>query len=246
MKFTLTVTDASLEEIKSLLGVGGAVELVVPPVIAHPAPAPSTVAVALPPIAPVVTPATSSSTTVPTPIAPPTVPAAPAPAPAADDAAPTSPAPAVDASGLPWDERIHSGNKALVQDGTWRQKRGLNDPAFKARVEAELRARVGQIPPPLPVVPVPPSAPAAPAVPEAAVTPPPLPVAPVVPEAAPPAPWSFELLLNRVAVGKLVGTPQLAEAMAKVGASAFGELALICATDPSKAAVVANHLGLQP
>lgn len=241
MKFTLTVTDASLEEIKSLLGVGGAVELVVPPVVAH---APSTVAVVLPPTAPVAPPATSSSTTVPTPIAPPTVPEAPAPAPAADDAAPTSPAPAVDASGLPWDERIHSGNKALVQDGTWRQKRGLNDPAFKARVEAELRARVGQIPPPLPVVPVPPPAPV---VPEAVVTPPPpLPAAPVVPEAAPPAPWSFETLLQRVVVGKLTGTPQLAAAMASVGATAFGDLALICATDPSKAAAVANHLGLQP
>lgn len=242
MKFTLTVTDASLEEIKSLLGVGGAVELVVPPA-PLPASAPSTVAVVLPPTAPAVPPATSSSTTVPTPIAPPIVPEAPAPAPAADDAAPTSPAPAVDASGLPWDERIHSGNKALVQDGTWRQKRGLNDMAFKARVEAELRARVGQIPPPLPVVPVPPPAPAAPvmpATPEAAVTPPPL------PDAAPPAPWSFETLLQRVVVGKLTGTPQLAAAMASVGATAFGDLALICATDPSKAAAVANHLGLQP
>ena len=46
----------------------------------------------------------------------------------------------LDIKGLPWDERIHAGTKAKNADGSWRQRRGLNDPALVARVEAELRA----------------------------------------------------------------------------------------------------------
>lgn len=45
-----------------------------------------------------------------------------------------------DANGLPWDERIHSGTKALNADGTWRTKRGV-DKALVAEVEAELRSQ---------------------------------------------------------------------------------------------------------
>jgi hypothetical protein len=48
-------------------------------------------------------------------------------------------APDTDANGLPWDERIHSGTKALNADGTWRTKRGV-DKALVAEVEAELRS----------------------------------------------------------------------------------------------------------
>jgi hypothetical protein len=51
------------------------------------------------------------------------------------EGAPTPPD--ADANGLPWDERIHSGTKALNADGTWRTKRGV-DKAFVAEVEAEL------------------------------------------------------------------------------------------------------------
>jgi len=49
-------------------------------------------------------------------------------------------APAVDSSGLPWDERIHSSNKAMTDKGVWRKRRGVSD-ATVAQVEAELRAR---------------------------------------------------------------------------------------------------------
>lgn len=80
------------------------------------------------------------------------VPAAAAAAPNASTAAtPTGTAPAatstpgatsgveLDKNGMPHDVRIHSENKAKVQDGSWRYRRNL-DPAVKAQVEAELRA----------------------------------------------------------------------------------------------------------
>lgn len=54
-------------------------------------------------------------------------------------------APAVDKNGLPWDGRIHSSNRKLNGDGTWRGIRktaGQPDAAAIAAVEAELRARV--------------------------------------------------------------------------------------------------------
>ena len=57
------------------------------------------------------------------PFAPPEPPAAP---------------PSVDASGLPWDARIHSESKATAADGTWRKRRGV-DPELVKQVEAELR-----------------------------------------------------------------------------------------------------------
>lgn len=60
-----------------------------------------------------------------------------------DDNAPANiNAPAADTSGLPWDERIHSRNKGLNADGTWRKKRGV-DGAMVAAVEAELKMRGG-------------------------------------------------------------------------------------------------------
>lgn len=50
--------------------------------------------------------------------------------------------PAVDGTGLPWDERIHSGGKSIKVDGTWTKKKGATPPVVAA-VEAELRARAG-------------------------------------------------------------------------------------------------------
>lgn len=49
-------------------------------------------------------------------------------------------APAVDSAGIPWDERIHSKNKGLNADGTWRKKRGVtaND---VTNVENELKVK---------------------------------------------------------------------------------------------------------
>lgn len=46
----------------------------------------------------------------------------------------------LDSDGLPWDERIHSPNKATVKSGAWRKKKGVSDDLVK-QVEAELRAR---------------------------------------------------------------------------------------------------------
>lgn len=54
-------------------------------------------------------------------------------------------APALDKDGLPWDERIHAGTKALNADGTWRGRRGI-DAGLKSKVEAELRATIGSAP----------------------------------------------------------------------------------------------------
>lgn len=78
---------------------------------------------------------------VPQPLAAAVPPAPPAPS---APAAPASPASAVelDKNGLPWDERIHAGTKAKNADGSWRQRRGLNDEALVKRVEAELRQLV--------------------------------------------------------------------------------------------------------
>ena len=50
-------------------------------------------------------------------------------------------APELDASGLPWDARIHAASKARVSNGTWRRKRNVSD-VEAAPVEAELRAKL--------------------------------------------------------------------------------------------------------
>ena len=52
----------------------------------------------------------------------------------------------VDSRGLPWDERIHSGNKEKGKDGVWRRRRGV-DPTFEKQVEAELYAAAGKTSP---------------------------------------------------------------------------------------------------
>lgn len=62
-----------------------------------------------------------------------------------------------DSAGLPWDARIHSENRALKADGTWRQRRNC-DPALVAAVTAELlgepQPTVTPVPPPPPPAPV--------------------------------------------------------------------------------------------
>lgn len=51
--------------------------------------------------------------------------------------------PATDKNGLPWDERIHAGTKALNADGTWKKRRGVDD-ATVAVVTAELTGAAPQ------------------------------------------------------------------------------------------------------
>lgn len=55
-----------------------------------------------------------------------------------EDAPVDGPVPATDVRGFPWDERIHSSNKALTKDGEWRKRRGVDD-ATVAAVESELQ-----------------------------------------------------------------------------------------------------------
>lgn len=66
----------------------------------------------------------------------------PAPEPQDDEPANATP-PATDKNGLPWDERIHAGTKALNTDGTWKKRRGVDD-ATVAAVTAELTSAAPQ------------------------------------------------------------------------------------------------------
>lgn len=63
---------------------------------------------------------------------------APPPGAAAGGAAPPAPSNALDSRGMPWDHRIHSGTKAKIAGGVWRQKRGV-DPALIASIEEQLK-----------------------------------------------------------------------------------------------------------
>lgn len=68
----------------------------------------------------------------------------PVPQPEPQDDEPTNDAPpAIDKNGLPWDERIHAGTKALNGDGTWKKRRGVDD-ATVAAVTAELTSAAPQ------------------------------------------------------------------------------------------------------
>lgn len=111
----------------------------------------------------------------------------PPPPPAAVDAV------KLDKNGLPWDARIHASSKALVADGTWRQKRGV-DPVLLQTITAQLMAAVAApaAPPPVPAAAFPPPPPA--------VTPPP------APPAAPPGAGTFGELLLFVTKHQTAGT----------------------------------------
>lgn len=63
----------------------------------------------------------------------PIIPSTPPPAPPVQAAATT------DKNGLPWDERIHSGSRAINADGTWRYRKNVSED-LKSAVEAELRS----------------------------------------------------------------------------------------------------------
>jgi hypothetical protein len=76
-------------------------------------------------------------------------------------------------TGLPWDERIHAANKAVIANGQWRKKKGLNDEGYINRIVAELRAAH-----PVTAAAAPPPPPPPPAPTEAVAPPPPAPPAP--------------------------------------------------------------------
>lgn len=206
----------------------GAAVAQVPP----PPPAPSTAVAAVPSTVPE---APTSTATVPAPPvpAPPSAPEAAAPV---APAVPASPAGIeVDADGLPWDARIHAGGRAKNADGRWRQKRGLNDAALKARVEAELRQAMGAAAS-VPVVPtVVPPAPVATAVipsPTTAPTPTPGVSTPAVVAAEEPAPQFLARVGGMLASGALT-QDRLAAALATVGLSTMAQLIVAPALIPA-------------
>lgn len=106
-----------------------------------------------------------------------------------------------DAEGIPWDERIHSGNKTKVQAGTWTRRRNIPDEYFYS-IRDELKAshQNGAMPQfgasSAPEPPAPPTAPAPPAPPQ--------------PDARAPMPAAyvnpFVALAQRVTAGIKAGT----------------------------------------
>lgn len=88
-----------------------------------------------------------------------------------------------DSRGIPWDNRIHSSNRGMKKDGTWKYRRNVDDAMIK-QIEAGLTAPVVAVP--IPEVPNMPPAVTTPALPPALppVTAPV--VAPVAPVAPPP------------------------------------------------------------
>lgn len=155
-------------------------------------------------------------------------------------AAPASPAVPVsgvelDTKGLPWDGRIHGSTQTKNTDGSWRQKRGLNDEALKLRVEAELRAGQAARAPAAagittmpasivtPLVPNVPAAPVASVAPAVAATA----IAPAAP-AAPAAGETFGQLMARLAMmttGEPAKAEKLNQALGMFGLTAIAQLA---------------------
>ena len=136
MKYTLTITDATPEELAALIrNLPGNGEGQQPPLT-------GTISMQ------------SASTAAP--------PMPDVADPSADDETSDTPAPdgAVDTDGLPWDARIHSAAKTQTKAGAWRKAKGA-DAATIAAVEAELRARgpdaapTPPAPPVMPTMPVP-------------------------------------------------------------------------------------------
>lgn len=125
----------------------------------------------------------------------------------------------LDKAGLPWDERIHAGSKALKADGYWKAKRGV-DPELVKQVEAELRAvmalpagEAAEQPAPTPE--------------QGGYVPPPSPQPEAQQEqaAAAPAPQTFMDVVGLVSQ-RGIQQPQLMEACKAVGLPDFGSLAL--------------------
>lgn len=95
----------------------------------------------------------------------------------------------LDATGIPWDERIHTSTKKKTAKDFWKRKPRIEDDVFDAIV-AELQAAtpVVEVAAPAPVIPVPPMPTAPVEAPVAAVVPPVVPVAAPVAAPAPVTP----------------------------------------------------------
>lgn len=95
-------------------------------------------------------------------------------------------APLLDSTGLPWDARINTSNKAQTKHGVWKRVPGITDDVYNATL-AELRGSAGA--PTIPTTPPAVSAASAPAA-SAVIAPATAPVVPTIPvtPAAPAAP----------------------------------------------------------
>ena len=136
----------------------------------------------------------------------------------------------LDASGLPWDNRIHAlgagGTHPKKANGCWTAKRGLNDPAKTAAIEAELRAALSApaasvlVPPPPPAA----TAAAAPAASPPVLTPPVLtppvltPPAAPAPEAAP----TFASLMLKITSAMQSTPPKITQEQLNYGLQQLG------------------------
>lgn len=132
-----------------------------------------------PPAAPAPTGAAAGTQKAPAP-PPPSTRAAP-PNAQSDTAAPAGHAKILDAAGVPWDERIHSGSREQTTACLWKKRKGV-DPALYASLTEELRAASVE---PFTPLEKPTEAPAAPA---AKAPPPPPPGAKTAPAPPPPKP----------------------------------------------------------
>lgn len=222
----LAMIGALHPELDSRTTILGTVETL-DPAQAFDAPSPETAFSPLPAVPAALPAADTAGATIPTPppapspvaVPPPaptaeTATAAPAPAPQAAPAASPSSGVELDADGLPWDARIHSGpadKRPKNADGRWRRGRGVDDETV-ATVTAELRQIMGA-PAPAPI-------PAAAPTPEpvlAPASPPPAPVAAVptpAPAAPPPTPAPVDTVSGPAVAATAVST--FADLMKKV------------------------------
>lgn len=181
----------------------------------------------------------------------PAVPTSPSPAPVISappavvpPAAPVALAPEKDKRNMPWDERIHSANKTMNADGTWRRRSKIGDDLV-AQVEAELLGL-----PPAPPVPTaaelvvkmsaePVSTPVAPAIPVSTPVAPAIPVpAPVAPAIPVPAALTFAALANRAGPAMTAGRiGEINAALAPLGTNFLG-----LATNPAMLALAEQAL----
>ncbi len=167
----------------------------------------------------------------------------------------------VDASGLPWDGRIHASTRSKTQDGNWKMRRGVDDDIVSA-VLNELRQTMGMAPtevvPPTPLTPPPAQVFAQPA---AQVPPPPFapPVAPPAPPAAtlpteipqvgtatgasPSEQITFPKLMQKITAAFAAKTLDQAAIGAAVQAAGLPSLPML-ASRPDLVPVVATALGL--
>jgi hypothetical protein len=162
------------------------------------------------------------------------VPIPPAPPSGVDSATPpaTVAAPAVDSTGLPWDVRIHAGNRAQNGDGTWRKKKAVHEDTVRL-VEAELRANLA----------APPAMPAAPEPGEPAAPPPPPAPVPAAPTLS--GPQLFARYMERATAAQTAGQITTADVAAiATGLGLVGTAGLLTRPDliPQAEAALAARL----